>query len=126
MDVASVELFKSISDTEIEPMIPALLEWMQDINWPIAFPIAKLLINHHRIVESYIAKVLAPELDDGIWKYNLLSYLLMNWPEPPINASLVNEIIRIASNPTEEEKREEVSLMAKELLQKYSDIRNIQ
>ena len=41
MDVASVELFKSLSDTEIEPMIPALLEWMQDINWPIAFPIAK-------------------------------------------------------------------------------------
>lgn len=42
-DHDAVSVLKDLSFEQIKPIVPALLEWLQDANWPIAGPIANVL-----------------------------------------------------------------------------------
>lgn len=67
------------SDEEIIPLIPQMLEWMQDMNWPGAIRIANRLHAMpkevvHPAVERTIRR--AEEEHDEEWRINLQDWLL--------------------------------------------------
>ncbi|MFW0736919.1 DUF5071 domain-containing protein [Flavobacterium sp. T12S277] len=111
-DFETVEKLKNYSFEEIESFIPDLLKWLQDINWPISRPIAELLIPYTEKISSEILKILQSQ--DQVWKY----WILDTFGEITKDKIVLNEIERIAKDPTKEEIDEEVSEIAKKIINK--------
>jgi len=96
----------------IEPVLPQILEWLQDPNWPVAHIFQPLLVSIGRPLAPYVQAVLAGK-DDG-WKYSLLSAVVL--PSSELAQALRPELERIAGNPSAGESEEEVDQLAKEVL----------
>ena len=63
-DQEVIENLRKLSFEEIKPIIPDLLEWLQDINWPIAGPVADILKPFSNNIVPDIIKIL--RTDDGL------------------------------------------------------------
>lgn len=105
-DQKSIEQLKQLSFEDIEPIISDLLQCLQDMNWPIASPIAELLEPFSDKIVSEILNIL--KTNDGMWKLWILSTLARKTTDP----RLLEEIERIAKFPTRDEIEEEVNLEA--------------
>lgn len=119
-DIETVEKLEMLDDEQLEPVIPQLLEWIQDMNWVIAPLVCDLLAQHCCIVESHLYELLKPENRDDIWKYNIIKYLLGMWQSLPEDSRIIREIERIAKNPTDGEKREFVDEAASKFLEAFA------
>lgn len=97
---------KKLSFEQFEPIIPELLEWLQDANWPIARPVADILKPFADRIVPEIIKIL--KTNDGMWKLWVLGYLARSTTDP----LLLNEIERIAKFPSRDEIEDEVNLEA--------------
>ncbi|MBB4804163.1 hypothetical protein HNP37_004249 [Flavobacterium nitrogenifigens] len=113
-DFETVEKLKGYSFDDIEPIIPDLLEWLQDMNWPISKPIAEILIPFAEKISPQILKILQSE--DQVWKY----WILLIFGKIINDKSVLKEIERIAKNPTKGEVEDEVFEIAKEIINKDS------
>lgn len=119
-DFSTIEELNKLSPDDITPLLPKLLEWIQDINWPIAQEMIKILTKHQVLMVPILKNILVPEQTDDVWKYWIISALLPNFSNETLSL-LLDELKRIATNPTEGEKIEECQIEAKSLL----DSRNI-
>lgn len=109
-DTSGVEKLKSLSFEDIQPIVPDLLEWLQDCNWPVACSVLEILRPLVDQIATEILQVLKG--DDGVWKYWILQNLILKTTNP----ILLKEINRIASFPTSEEKEQELDLIAVDIL----------
>lgn len=114
-DFERVNDLKKLDKNDLEELIPELLEWLQDINWPIAVEISRLLLTIPQETIPFVINVLDGR--DDIWKEWCLRYFVMELPEE-LRKSLQGHIERIAYNPTKGEELEEVHLTAQEILKK--------
>ena len=94
------------------PVLPNILECLQDPNWPIAQVFQPFLISIGAPLAPYIRKVL--ENDDYGWHYNLL--LRVVYYSPPLARELVPELRRLATAATKAERLEELDIIAQETL----------
>lgn len=62
------------------PLLPDLVRWLQDLNWPGATIIADFLVTVGEPVVPHIKRVLR-ETDDTIWHYWLLNSICSYWPK---------------------------------------------
>ena len=109
-DQIVIEQLKKLSFEEVRPIVPDLLECLQDINWPIAGPIAEVL---QPFTDKIVAEIIfVLKTNDGIWKLWVLTTLLRTTK----NQILLKEIDRIARCPTRDEIEEEVNNEAVEIL----------
>ncbi len=115
-DSEAVERLSRLEENLLEPLIPQLLEWIQDMNWPVAQLVCDLLAAHRKITEPHLPALLKAEQTDEIWKYNIIKYLLPLWNGCPNDDRITSEIVRIAEHPTESEKQELVDEAAKAYL----------
>lgn len=97
---------KALSFEQLEPIVPELLEWLQDANWPIAGSVADILEPFVDRIIPEIIKIL--RTDDGLWKLWVL-VLLIRYTTNPL---LLIEIERIAKFPSRDEIEDEVNLEA--------------
>nr|WP_141500424.1 DUF5071 domain-containing protein [Paenibacillus luteus] len=95
------------------PIIPTLVEWLQDINWPIAMEVANVLLKHPAESIPHIKNVLKTK--DDIWKEWCLRFFVEELPNPYIEQFRA-DLIRIAYSPTEGELLEEVNETALKIL----------
>jgi hypothetical protein len=96
----------------IAPVLPELMEWLQDPNWPIHRVIAPFLGTIGEPLIPHVRDVLASN-DDG-WKYQVLEHIVATSPE--IVTALRLQLTRMATEPTSGEKAEEVDQIAKNIL----------
>ena len=96
----------------IEPILPDLLEWIQDCNWPVAQVLAPFLGTIGAPLIPHIRKILAT--DDNMWKYWALTYLVQNSPD--VAAELREELQRYADSPTPGEAAEGLNEIAQNIL----------
>ncbi|RFM35149.1 DUF5071 domain-containing protein [Chitinophaga silvisoli] len=109
-DDRGIERLKKLSFEEIQPIVPELLEWLQDVNWPIASDIADVL---HPFVNRMVPEIIdIMKTNDGIWKYWILCTFGRDFKHPV----LLQEIERIVRFPTEDEIAEEVNIIALEIM----------
>ena len=111
-DTSGISLLTTIDVDEAEPILGVLLEWIQDINWPVAKELLNVLPRFHSGLIPHIKAVL--NSDDDIWKCWVL-VMLKNFP-PETVSILSTEIKRIADSPTQTEILEGANEYAKELL----------
>ncbi|MGF9697873.1 DUF5071 domain-containing protein [Paenibacillus sp. MABNR03] len=64
-DFERVNDLKNIDQLDLIKLIPELLEWLQDINWPIAIEISKLLLTVPQETIPYIRNVIAGGMISG-------------------------------------------------------------
>jgi hypothetical protein len=105
-DQKVIEKLKKLSFEEIKPIIPDLLEWLQDMNWPIAGPVAEILKPFSDNIVPEIIKIL--KTNDGFWKWGTLTTLART----TTNQMLLTEIERMAKFPTRDEIEEGLNVEA--------------
>ena len=119
-DDSSFEQLMALNDAEIDPIIPELLKWIQDMNWPVAPSVIKVLASHRAATEKHLLVLLKPEQKDDEWKRNIIKYLLVEWTSYPVDDHLTSEIKRIAENPTDGEREELADEAAQEFLNAFA------
>ncbi len=112
-DSEAVARLKAASEERVAPLVPTLLEWLQDINWPVARPIAEVLREHPTELVEPIRAVLNG--DDDIWKFWVLAEVVLPG-EGELRLALESEVLRIVNHPTPGEVDEEVHLIARDVL----------
>jgi len=78
-DNSNVENLKNLQDEEIKSLIPELLTWLQDFNWPISNEVLSILKSRENLVFPYIADILAG--DDIMWKYWIMELLIPSFSD---------------------------------------------
>lgn len=96
----------------VEPILPELLEWIKDSNWPVARVLAPFLGSIGTPLIPHIRKILAT--GDTIWKYWTLTYLVQDSPD--VAAALREDLQRYANSPTPDETAEGLDEVARAIL----------
>ncbi|HKG48077.1 MAG TPA: DUF5071 domain-containing protein [Pyrinomonadaceae bacterium] len=96
----------------VEPILPELLEWIQDSNWPVARVLAPFLGSIGTPLIPHIRKILAT--DDTVWKYWTLTYLVQGSRD--VAAALREDLQRYANSPTPDETAEGLDEVARTIL----------
>jgi Domain of unknown function (DUF5071) len=99
---------------EAAPLIPELLGWMLDHNWPVAQALAPVIPQLGPAVGPALLDVL--QGDDETGKWHVLSALLPRLT-PEQFAVVEREVERIAAAPTAGERENEVDEQASYMLQ---------
>lgn len=112
-DTANAEQLAALGFPAIEPVLPQLLEWMQDCSWPVAQVLQHLLASIGAPLAPHIRKVLNQE--DEIWKYWVLHCIVRESSE--LARAVMPDLQRLATFPTAREQMEELDLVAKGILE---------
>ena len=111
-DTERADLLVELGYPAVASVLPELIEWLQDYNWPVAHIFAPLLAGIGRPLLPHIRRVLAT--DDDIWKYCILFCLVEG--NPNLVQDLEPELSRLATSPTRDEAAEELDRKAQEIL----------
>ena len=96
----------------VAPVLPELIAWLQDCNWPVAHVLAPFLATIGTPLLPEIRRIV--QTTDDIWKYWVLAGVVAESPD--LAHALRDDLTRLASAPTAGEAAEEVDLMAREIL----------
>lgn len=110
-DTSTAEKLMGYSFEEIEPIIPQLLEWIQDMNWPVAEPVSRYLESISGHLTPYIVEILRG--NDPTWKYWCLRVL---GHSKQIDYVLLQEIRRLKDYASKMDIEEGVLDEAKQIL----------
>jgi Domain of unknown function (DUF5071) len=82
-----------------------LLQWLQDINWPVAGDVAEVLRPYANDLKAELLEILRG--DDGVWKYWCIGCLIDMAPVPRLDDELLAELRRLADLPSRGEQEHE-------------------
>ena len=98
----------------VAPILPDLLKWLQDYNWPVSRPISEFLASIREPMAPLIRDVL--EGTDLIWKYWCIQVLISKMPRE-VAEQFRPELIRLAEHPTSAEHIEGLDEIATEAIE---------
>lgn len=111
-DTEAAAALVAASWESIESVMPQILEWMQDLNWPVAHVFQPFLVSVGVPLVPFVRDVFAT--DDEQWKVNVLVSVVGFSRE--LATALRADLERMANNPTAGERLEGVSEEAREIL----------
>jgi hypothetical protein len=112
-DLAAVNAAACLGFPAINPILPQLLAWLQDANWPVAAPIFVLLGQSGPEIAPHLISILRS--DDAVWAYWIMDQLVSHLPAGT-RALIADDIARIAANPTPAQRHEQVDLAAQRVV----------
>jgi hypothetical protein len=112
-DTEKAQALIELGHPAIEPILPTLLEWMQDPNWPVSLVLQPYLASIGRALAPHVVPIL--EGNDEIWKHCVISTVVRRSSE--LAHALLPQLQRIANKPSANEIREEVDCVAQDVLQ---------
>ncbi|WP_340013757.1 DUF5071 domain-containing protein [Paenibacillus sp. FSL K6-1318] len=116
-DFEAVRKLSEFSNVELKVIIPELMEWLQDGNWPISKPVEDLLLRLGEDLVPHIKDVL--QTQDPQWEYFILVGLIDRLPISHLSL-LQTDLVRILESPTPSEVLEELDEVIVELLEKMN------
>ena len=112
-DLVACEHLQKAGDDQVISKLDELMEWLQDMNWPVA---PRVLGRISKLGEPLIKPILdILKGNDEIWKYWVIERLLP-CIDREVRELIVLELNRIAKEPTSGELEEELNISAQELL----------
>ena len=111
-DLDRAKALVSIGYPTVAPILPDLLEWLQDGNWPVAHVIGPFLASIGAPLTEEVRRILQSQ--DHSWKYWILLDVVAHSPE--LVATLYPELVKIAEGDAIDEDEKEVKEVAKEIL----------
>ena len=91
-----------------------LLEWIADMNWPVAQELIKVLPRFHKELMIDIKYILSDKVDDSIWKYWIINSLLPLFP-PDSQSVFLPYIQRLAAMAASNEEKKTPLTLPKHL-----------
>ena len=116
-DFAAVRKAVALGYPGLNPVLPQLLIWMQDCNWPVAKELAPLLGRAGPEIAPHLIEVLRS--NDGIWKDWVLGRVAEDL-DPEVWELIRPEVQRIIEAPTEDDIVESAHERAVELMESRS------
>lgn len=113
LDVVGARAVIALGYPAVAPVLPDLLEWLQDCNWPVSRPIGDFLASLPEQMAPLVWGVLRGK--DDIWKYWCIVRLIRAMP-PDIAEQFRGELTRLAEQPTRAEHLEELDEVAQAAL----------
>jgi Domain of unknown function (DUF5071) len=113
-DAERVRALIDLGYPAVAPVLPELLGWMQDGNWPVSYGIGPFLAAIGEPVVPLVRDVLAGT--DGIWKYWCIERIVRAFP-PSVAEQLRPDLEELARHPTAGDRTEEVDDRAREALE---------
>ena len=113
-DLANARAVVALGYPAVAPVLPDLLKWLRDCNWPVSRPIGDFLATLPEQLAPVIWNVLRD--DDDIWTYWCIVRLISAMP-PDIAEQFRPELTRLAERPTPAEHSEELHEVAQEAIQ---------
>ena len=117
-DSSTLNELMQISEDDVKIILPELLGWIADFNWPIAKNISQVLARFPNSLTPLIKNALSFTETDNMLKYWIIAELLPMLPESTQKA-LLTDIERICCYPTNEEEIEGVCEQAEALITKF-------
>lgn len=114
-DDSNIDELNTYDIDRIRTIVPQLLEWLQDGNWPIANRIASYFQPRINKIEDEILAIL--NTNDEIWKYYILLLILHANQQP--GRKIMEEVSRIAISPKPSETEEELDEIARDIVNKF-------
>ena len=111
-DLERATALMSIRYPTVAPILPDLLEWLQDGNWPVAHVIGPFLASIGAPLAEEVRRILQSQ--DHLWKYWILLRVVAHSPE--LITTLYPELVKIAEGDAVNEDEKEVEEVAKEIL----------
>jgi Domain of unknown function (DUF5071) len=111
-DLEQATALVSIGYPTVAPILPDLLEWLQDGNWPVSHVIGPFLASIGKPLTEEVRRIL--QAQDHLWKYWILLRVVAHSPE--LATALHSELVKIAEGDTVDEDEKEVKEVAKEIL----------
>ncbi|WP_219115800.1 DUF5071 domain-containing protein [Janthinobacterium sp. UMAB-56] len=111
-DTQNAQALIALPWDEIAPAMPQILEWIQDVNWPVAAVLLPYLAGIGPRLAPYVKTVLAS--NDEQWKYFVLQGIVRH--SPGLADALDGELTRFALAPTAAELEEGVAEEARAIL----------
>jgi hypothetical protein len=99
----------------IEPVLPELLEWLQDCNWPVAAVLSPFLESIGSPIIPYLRPIMSS--DDLVWKYWIIERIMGSSRE--VAEAFRGDLERLAHSPTDEEHLNELHERAAFVLQMH-------
>jgi hypothetical protein len=96
----------------VAPILPELLKWLQDMNWPVARVLAPFLASIGAPLAPEVQRILAT--DDAMWKYWVVKEIVAR--SPWLAAALAPQLRELATLESDDEDDAEVRDAAAEVL----------
>lgn len=80
-DLDVVNRLSSATPEQVSGVAPSLLEWIADMNWPVASEIIQVLPGFYKVLLPNIESILTNPDNDIIWRCNIISKLLTQFPK---------------------------------------------
>jgi len=112
-DVEAIERAHSVGFPDLNPLIPELLEFVQDANWPVAVPSSTLLSLAGPEIVPFVRDVLRS--DDGMWKYWTIELVVKNLPTG-VRAALSADLAQLVDAPAQDDIANEADKAAARIL----------
>lgn len=115
-DIEGAEALRNLTRDEIINNSPYLLEFLQDINWPVSAVVGDVLSGFTNDIELDIINILMG--NDEEWKYSITLMLLYYSKEKPSNKILLVLEDKI-KNPSKSEKFTDFDVECQEVINKW-------
>ncbi|MFJ7667549.1 DUF5071 domain-containing protein [Lysinibacillus sp. NPDC097195] len=113
-DIDKVEELKKLDRNILVSLLPELLVFIQDTNWPVAPGVLEILRTFPNEIIPYVLDILSS--DDDNWKWYVLHFLVIELPKES-RGQFQEYLTRVAENPTANELAEELDEIAKQILE---------
>lgn len=80
-DLDVVNRLSSATPEQVTGVAHSLLEWIADMNWPVASEIIQVLPGFYKVLLPNIESILTNPDNDIIWRCNIISKLLTQFPK---------------------------------------------
>lgn len=114
-DLDNFQLLKNLGYPAIRPVLPELMTWVQDMNWPLAVSVAPFLASLGSALAPSVQEVL--DSTDGMWKYWLITAVLDKMPLPEAE-TYITMLELFSLRITDDDRECEADIAARELLMK--------
>ncbi|MDO5625187.1 MAG: DUF5071 domain-containing protein [Pseudomonadota bacterium] len=113
LDLERAEAAVAAGYPAVASVLPELLTWLQDMNWPVARVLAPFLAGIGAPLEISVREVL--DGTDHIWKYWVIREVIAKSTD--LRRSFQTHLERLASQATDDERAEELDELARTLLE---------
>ena len=111
-DLDAAKRLSLATPEQVSAVATPLLDWIADMNWPVALEIIHVLPKFHKELLPSIEPILLNRENDIIWKYWIISQLLIQFPKESLLTLLpiIQEYADLIPHNEDEEDLKEVSL----------------
>jgi hypothetical protein len=113
-DQKAVKNLQAASPEQVLAVAKELLEWLEDGNWPVSYPVGKVLSQYVNQLQDELLPILRGP--DPLWKMWCIRFILEEAPVAQLDQQYIVELERLATYPTSNEEAEGTAEAAQDAL----------